>query len=54
MKRIVEVGVKKSTSAFIASKTMPGGVIDLCDSGDEDSEDGIEIVTESLGKATIV
>ncbi|KAL1753237.1 SprT-like family-domain-containing protein [Schizophyllum commune] len=54
VKRTVEVGVKKSTSASIASKTMPGGVIDLCDSGDEDSEDGIEIVTESLGKTTIV
>ncbi|KAL1667267.1 SprT-like family-domain-containing protein [Schizophyllum commune] len=61
VKRTVEVGVKKSTSASIASKviatgskTMPGGVIDLCDSGDEDSEDGIEIVTESMGKATIV
>ncbi|KAL1689963.1 SprT-like family-domain-containing protein [Schizophyllum commune] len=61
VKRTVEVGVKKSTSASIASKvtatgskTMPGGVIDLCDSGDERSEDGIEIVTESLGKTTIV
>ena len=53
--------MKKSTSASIAykgtatgSKTMHGGVIDLCDSGDEDSEDNIEIVTESLGKTTIV
>ncbi|KAL1675459.1 SprT-like family-domain-containing protein [Schizophyllum commune] len=54
VKRTVEVGVKKSTSASIASKTMSGGVINLCDSGDEDSEDGIEIVTESLGKTTIV
>ncbi|KAL1732659.1 SprT-like family-domain-containing protein [Schizophyllum commune] len=44
----------KTTPTSTSSKTMPGGVIDLCDSGDEDSDDGIEIVTESLGKTTIV
>ncbi|KAL1714648.1 SprT-like family-domain-containing protein [Schizophyllum commune] len=64
VKRTVKtIRVKKTTSVSTASKTtptstssntMPGGVIDLCDSGDEGSDDGIEIVTESLGKTTIV